>query len=154
VEKSVNDEQSIRQFLSGMYGAKGSNGEVTFVPEKGILVENLPKIGESKILNGKVRDDLFCWNACRVRDRRERRVQDCRERQMCYLLRGCYGAVTPLDRGIATSDISCMRRERVPKDRLGSTSRSSRVRHTSRSIHCIALFQKDSLRICQQAMVY
>ncbi|KAI4629798.1 uncharacterized protein J4E87_002985 [Alternaria ethzedia] len=56
VEKSVNDEQSIRQFLSGMYGAKGPNGEVTFVPEKGILVENLPKIGESKILNGKYLD--------------------------------------------------------------------------------------------------
>lgn len=54
VEKSVNDEQSIRQFLRGMYGAKGPNGEVSFDPVKGILVDNLALIGESRILNGKV----------------------------------------------------------------------------------------------------
>ena len=56
VEKSVYDERSIRQFLKGMYGARGPNGEVAFDPEKGVLVENLPVIGESKVLNGKV-----CW---------------------------------------------------------------------------------------------
>lgn len=55
VEKSVNDEQSIRQFLRGMYGARGPNGELAFDPEKGVIAEHLPKIGESKILNGKVR---------------------------------------------------------------------------------------------------
>jgi hypothetical protein len=56
VEKSVKDEQSIRQFLKGLYGARGANGELAFDPEKGVLAENLPKIGESKILNGKVSD--------------------------------------------------------------------------------------------------
>jgi hypothetical protein len=56
VEKSVKDEQSIRQFLKGMYGARGPKGELAFDPEKGVLVENLPVIGESRILNGKVSD--------------------------------------------------------------------------------------------------
>ncbi|KAL5117634.1 hypothetical protein ACEQ8H_004527 [Pleosporales sp. CAS-2024a] len=56
VEKSVKDEQSIRQFLKAMYGARGPKGELAFQPEKGVLAENLPLIGESKILNGKVLD--------------------------------------------------------------------------------------------------
>lgn len=54
VEKVVKDEASIRAFLKGLYGAKGPNGEEAFDPEKGVLVENLPKIGESRLLNGKV----------------------------------------------------------------------------------------------------
>jgi hypothetical protein len=54
VEKSVKDETSIRQFLKGMYGGKGPNGELVFVPEEGVKVENLGVIGESRILNGKV----------------------------------------------------------------------------------------------------
>jgi soluble epoxide hydrolase/lipid-phosphate phosphatase len=54
VEKSVNDEQSIRQFLKGMFGARGPNGETCFDPNEGVLVDNLPKIGESRVLNGKV----------------------------------------------------------------------------------------------------
>lgn len=58
VEKSVKDEQSIRQFLKGMYGARGPNGELAFDPEKGVLAENLPKIGESKLLNGKVSENI------------------------------------------------------------------------------------------------
>ncbi|KAF2751383.1 alpha/beta-hydrolase [Sporormia fimetaria CBS 119925] len=56
VEKIVNDEQKIRQFLKGMYGAKGPNGEEAFDPCKGVIPENLPLIGESRILNGKVLD--------------------------------------------------------------------------------------------------
>ncbi|CAO2651630.1 Nn.00g042000.m01.CDS01 [Neocucurbitaria sp. VM-36] len=56
VEKSVKDEQSIRQFLQGMYGGRGPNGELVFNPEKGVLAENLPKVGESALLNGKVLD--------------------------------------------------------------------------------------------------
>lgn len=54
VEKSVKDEQSIRQFLKGLYGARGPNGELAFDPERGVLAENLPLIRESRILNGKV----------------------------------------------------------------------------------------------------
>ncbi|KAF2277774.1 alpha/beta-hydrolase [Westerdykella ornata] len=56
VEKAVKDEASIRAFLKGLYGAKGPNGELAFDPEKGILVENLFKIGESRLLNGKMLD--------------------------------------------------------------------------------------------------
>ena len=62
VEKSVNDEQSIRQFLRAMYGARGPNGELVFDPEKGVITEHLPKIGESRILNGKVRS--YCKILC------------------------------------------------------------------------------------------
>lgn len=54
VEKSVKDEQSIRQFLKGMYGGRGPNGEVPFDPHKGVIAENLPVIGESRLLSGKV----------------------------------------------------------------------------------------------------
>jgi hypothetical protein len=54
VEKSVKDEQSIRQFLKGLYGARGPKGELAFDPEQGVLAGNLPLIGESRILNGKV----------------------------------------------------------------------------------------------------
>lgn len=54
MEKSVKDEHSIRQFLRGTYGARGPNGELAFDPTKGVIAENLPKIGESRILNGKV----------------------------------------------------------------------------------------------------
>ncbi|KAL1655739.1 hypothetical protein SLS61_001763 [Didymella pomorum] len=56
VEKSVNDEATIGQFLRGTYGAKGPNGELVFDPEKGIIKENLSKVGESRILNGEVLD--------------------------------------------------------------------------------------------------
>lgn len=54
MEKTVKDEQSIRQFLKGLFGAKGPNGELAFDPVKGVLVDNLPLIGESRILSGKV----------------------------------------------------------------------------------------------------
>jgi len=56
VEKSVNDAASIRQFLQGVYGARGPRGELVFDPEKGVLVEKLGKVGESRILNGEVLD--------------------------------------------------------------------------------------------------
>ncbi|KAJ8110597.1 hypothetical protein OPT61_g6593 [Boeremia exigua] len=39
-----------------MYGARGPGGEVSFEPEKGVVVENLGKLGESRILNGEVLD--------------------------------------------------------------------------------------------------
>ena len=54
VEESVEGEQSIRQFLKGMWGGKGPNGELVFDPYKGVLVENIPLIGDSRLLSGKV----------------------------------------------------------------------------------------------------
>lgn len=56
LEKSIKDEQALKQFLRGVYGARGPKGELAFDPEKGIIVENLPKMGESRILAGKVLD--------------------------------------------------------------------------------------------------
>jgi len=50
VEKSVKDEQSLRQFLKGVYGARGPNGELEFDPEKGLIIENLPKMVESRLI--------------------------------------------------------------------------------------------------------
>lgn len=58
VEKHVNDEQSIRQFLRAIYGGRTPSGEVAFDPNKGLLVEKLPDIGESKLLYGKVSGSL------------------------------------------------------------------------------------------------
>lgn len=59
VEKSVTDETTIRQFLQGLYGARGPGGELVFDPEKGVITENLGKVGESRILNGEVRLEIF-----------------------------------------------------------------------------------------------
>jgi soluble epoxide hydrolase/lipid-phosphate phosphatase len=56
VEKVIKDEETIRQFLKGMYGARGPNGELAFHPAKGVLAENLGKLGEGKLLDGKVLD--------------------------------------------------------------------------------------------------
>ncbi|XP_014557836.1 hypothetical protein COCVIDRAFT_96111 [Bipolaris victoriae FI3] len=56
VEKVIKDEETIRQFLKGMYGAKGPNGEVVFNPTKGVLSENLAKVGEGVLLKGKELD--------------------------------------------------------------------------------------------------
>ncbi|ORY15149.1 Alpha/Beta hydrolase protein [Clohesyomyces aquaticus] len=56
VEKSVNSEESIRQFFKGLYGGRGPNGETAFDPNQGVLAENLPKVGESRLLHGKVLD--------------------------------------------------------------------------------------------------
>ena len=54
VEKHINNEQAIRQFLKATYGGRTANGEGGFEPYKGLNFENLHSIGESKILNGKV----------------------------------------------------------------------------------------------------
>ncbi|KAJ4355743.1 uncharacterized protein N0V89_003763 [Didymosphaeria variabile] len=56
VEKHIKDEQSIRQFLKAIYGGRTPSGEVAFDPNKGLLVEKLPHIGDSKLLNGKILD--------------------------------------------------------------------------------------------------
>jgi hypothetical protein len=54
VESAVQTKEQLRQFLNGMYGGKGPNGEVIFSPEKGVLFENLPKVGKSKLFSDKV----------------------------------------------------------------------------------------------------
>ena len=54
VEAALQSEEQIKQFLNGMYGGKGPNGELAFDPVKGILVENLPKLGKGRLFSDKV----------------------------------------------------------------------------------------------------
>ncbi|KAK3391947.1 Alpha/Beta hydrolase protein [Sordaria brevicollis] len=53
VEAKVKGEEKIRQFLSGVYEAKGPNGERVFTTEKGCLFENLPKMGKSPLVDDR-----------------------------------------------------------------------------------------------------
>lgn len=55
VEPKISSREDIRQFLRGMYGGRGPNGEVVFSPQKGVLFENIPKVGPSPIISDKVR---------------------------------------------------------------------------------------------------
>ncbi|KAF2834398.1 epoxide hydrolase [Patellaria atrata CBS 101060] len=50
VEGKITTKEEIRQFLNGMYGGKGASGELMFDPTKGIIFENLLKVGKSKLL--------------------------------------------------------------------------------------------------------
>jgi soluble epoxide hydrolase / lipid-phosphate phosphatase len=52
VEKEVEKmgPDGIRMFLNAMYGGKGPNGEGGFVPEKGLLFENWPLLGPTRLL--------------------------------------------------------------------------------------------------------
>jgi len=54
VEARITSKEVIRQFLNGMYGARGPNGEAAFSPEKGVLFENLAKVGKTKLLSDRV----------------------------------------------------------------------------------------------------
>ena len=58
VEKAITSKQQIRTFLSGMYGARGPHGEYGFSVDKGIMLENLPNLGASPLLNERVRLNL------------------------------------------------------------------------------------------------
>jgi hypothetical protein len=64
VEKVVNSKESIRQFLQGIYGARGSKGETIFSPEKGILFDNIPKVGKTKLMTDKVSWPLTHKSPC------------------------------------------------------------------------------------------
>lgn len=56
VEAALQSEEQIRQFLNGMYGGKGPNGELAFDPVKGVLIENLPKLGKGRLFSDKELD--------------------------------------------------------------------------------------------------
>lgn len=56
VEDRIKTEEDIRKFLHGMYGARGSNGETLFSPEKGVLFENLDRIGKTRLLTDSEMD--------------------------------------------------------------------------------------------------
>jgi len=68
VEKHVESRDEIRQFLKGMFGGRGPNGEVLFSPIKGILFENLHKIEGSGALSSEMLEfytDEFLYNGLR-----------------------------------------------------------------------------------------
>jgi soluble epoxide hydrolase / lipid-phosphate phosphatase len=54
VEKRIQSRDNIRQFIQGLFGGRGPNKELIFSPFKGILFENLGKIGEARFLTEKV----------------------------------------------------------------------------------------------------
>jgi len=56
VEAAIQTKEQMRQFLNGMYGGKGPKGQVIFDPEKGVLFENLPKVGKSRLFTDKEMD--------------------------------------------------------------------------------------------------
>lgn len=51
VEARIRSKDEIRRFLNGMYGARGPNRESLFSPEKGLLFENLEKVGKTRLLS-------------------------------------------------------------------------------------------------------
>ena len=55
IEKAITSKEQIRTFLSAMYGARGPGGEYGFSVNKGVMLENLPNLGASPLLNEGVR---------------------------------------------------------------------------------------------------
>lgn len=51
VEKNLQGEEKVRQFLNAMYGGRGPNGEVGFTVTKGVLFDNLDKLGPNPLLS-------------------------------------------------------------------------------------------------------
>lgn len=52
VEREIgSDPAKLRAMLAGMYGARGPNGEKAFSTDKGVLFENLDKMGKSPLLS-------------------------------------------------------------------------------------------------------
>lgn len=51
VEARIQGEEKIRQFLNGMYGGIGPNGEAAFKVTEGVLFDNLPLLGKSMLLS-------------------------------------------------------------------------------------------------------
>lgn len=51
VEEGIQGEEKIRQFLNGMYGGVGPNGELAFKVTEGVQLDNLHKLGPAKLLS-------------------------------------------------------------------------------------------------------
>lgn len=54
IEKHIASKEKIKQLLNGLYGGRGPNGEVGFIPEQGVLLQNLPKLDHTRLLSEKV----------------------------------------------------------------------------------------------------
>jgi soluble epoxide hydrolase/lipid-phosphate phosphatase len=56
VEGRIKTKEDIRKWLNGMFGARGPNRESIFDPVKGVLFENLDKIGKTRLLSDEEMD--------------------------------------------------------------------------------------------------
>ena len=56
LKENIKSLEQMKQFLRGMYGARGPNGEYGFDSMRGVLIENLAKLGDSPLLKPKVLD--------------------------------------------------------------------------------------------------
>lgn len=69
VEREIgSDPAKIRGLLSGVYGARGSDGELVFTVNKGVHFENLDKMGKSPLLSDEEIDyyvDQYARNGVR-----------------------------------------------------------------------------------------
>lgn len=54
VEKKIQGRDALLNFLNGMYGGRGPEGEVVFTTEEGPIFENVSKIGQSPLLEPHV----------------------------------------------------------------------------------------------------
>lgn len=67
--KSLVSRDQIRQFLNGMYGGRGPNGETAFDTQQGCLLDNLPILGPTRLVAGTVLDyytDQYMKNGLEV----------------------------------------------------------------------------------------
>jgi pimeloyl-ACP methyl ester carboxylesterase len=58
VEKAIVGKEKIREFLNGLHGGKGLNGEVAFDAGKGINLDVLPKLKQTR-LSSKEEEDFY-----------------------------------------------------------------------------------------------
>ena len=60
IEKAIVSKEQIRQFLNGLYGGKGPNGEIGVNVREGVQIENLPKLDPTPLLSPKVSRPSLC----------------------------------------------------------------------------------------------
>lgn len=56
VEARIQGAEKVRQFLNGMYGGFGPNGEVGFTATEGVQFDNLPKLNRTRLLSDEELD--------------------------------------------------------------------------------------------------
>jgi hypothetical protein len=54
VEEKITSKDDIRQFLSGMYGGRGPDGQLIFNTYTGVLFENVPIVRSSPLMSQSV----------------------------------------------------------------------------------------------------
>lgn len=64
VEKHIRSREDMRHFLNAAYDGKGPDGEVGFHVRKGVLFNNLPKLGKTPLLDEKT---MECYVDCFMR---------------------------------------------------------------------------------------